>query len=140
MENLFEVILFIIFMLLGVLHFYWVFGGKWALDTAIPTDEKGEMLFKPGKMATLVVALGLFLFGLFYLSVGGFISVSLPGRLSGYTEWIIPGIFLLRAMGDFKYSGLFKKVNQTKFGKKDTLIFTPLCIIIGVLGLLIVLL
>lgn len=134
-----EIILFIIFVFLGAIHIYWVLGGKWALDTAIPRNEKGETLFKPNKLATLVVAFCLFLFGLFYLYKANLIPIVIPDPFSTYMSWIIPGVFLLRAIGDFKYSGLFKKVRETKFGKKDTQVFTPICIFIGILGLITIL-
>jgi hypothetical protein len=46
-------------------------------------------------------------------------------------------LFILRAIGDFKYLGFFKKIKNTKFGQNDTKYFAPLCLIIGILTLLV---
>ncbi len=54
-----------------------------------------------------------------------------------YGSWIIPIIFILRSVGDFKYVGFFKKVKQTTFGKLDTKIYSPLSAFIGTVGVLI---
>ena len=50
--------------------------------------------------------------------------------------WVIPIIFLLRAIGEFKYVGIFKRVKKTKFGRFDTKLFSPLCLIISILGII----
>jgi hypothetical protein len=42
----------------------------------------------------------------------------------------------LRAIGDFNYVGFFKKIKHTKFGKNDTKYFSPLCLTIGVLTII----
>jgi Protein of unknown function (DUF3995) len=61
-----------------------------------------------------------------------------------YISWarlallVVMTLFLLRAVGDFRYAGLFKKVRGTRFAKADDRLFTPLCI--GVAVLLVVLL
>ncbi|WP_281635816.1 DUF3995 domain-containing protein [Flavobacterium marginilacus] len=42
----------------------------------------------------------------------------------------------MRAIGDFNYVGFFKKIKLAKFGKNDTKYFSPLCLIIGILTLI----
>ena len=54
-----------------------------------------------------------------------------------YGRIIIPGLFVLRSIGDFKYAGLFKKIKNTEFAKMDTKFFTPLCLLITALGIII---
>ena len=54
-----------------------------------------------------------------------------------YTGWIISILFFIRAIGDFKYVGFFKKVKQTTFGEMDTTYFSPLCLVISMVGILI---
>lgn len=51
-----------------------------------------------------------------------------------YSKAVIPQI---RAIGDFKYVGVFKKVQRTGFARNDTKIYTPLCVIIATISFLI---
>ncbi|MEM6843120.1 MAG: DUF3995 domain-containing protein [Bacteroidota bacterium] len=46
-------------------------------------------------------------------------------------------IFILRALGEFNYVGFFKRVKNTEFARADSRIFSPLCLGIGVIGILI---
>jgi hypothetical protein len=62
--------------------------------------------------------------------------VFFPG-INKYGLWILMTLFILRAIGDFKYMGFFKKIKNTKFGQNDTKYFAPLCLIIGILTLLV---
>ena len=90
----------------------------------------------PGIIATLIVAVGLLLFAVFYLIKGGLISLQLPLWIDRNGLWILMGIFILRAIGDFNYLGFFKKVKHTKFAVNDTKYYSPLCLIIGMLTLI----
>ena len=130
-------LLLILFTSLGLIHFYWLFGGKWGLKQAVPTKSKGEKAMDPPKVATALVGIGLMLFGGLYLIKSGLLSIQIPNWLTLYGGWIIPSLFLVRAIGDFNYIGLFKKVKDTEFAKADSKLFVPLCLLIGVLGLLI---
>lgn len=131
-------ILFLVFATISAIHFYWAFGGKWASRAVVPTNDNGEPLFIPKIISTLVVAIGLLCFGLFYLVKHGFITISLPVWLDKYGFWIIIFIFILRAIGDFNYVGFFKKHRNSEFGIKDTKYYSPLCLLIGVLTLILV--
>jgi len=92
--------------------------------------------FNPTVVSTLIVAFGLLGFGFFILIVTKLITFSIPQWLTTYGLWIIAGIFILRAIGDFNYVGFFKKIKHTKFGKSDTKYFSPLCLINGVLTII----
>jgi len=117
-------------------HFYWLFGGKWGTDKVFPTKTNQSSKPPIPKFAILIVALGLAFFGLLYLIKSGLITAQLPHWVT-YAYWIIPAIFILRSIGEFNYVGFFKKVKDTPFAKADTKIFAPLCLTIGVLGILI---
>ncbi len=41
-----------VLVLLAAVHIYWLFGGRWAWDAAVPTDGNGRKLFRPGGVAT----------------------------------------------------------------------------------------
>ena len=134
--HMLPIILVIIFFIISLLHFYWVFGGKWGLDGSLPKNDEGENLFMPGPLSTMVVALGLLGFGLFYATRAGWLELPYTTRWSNIIGWMIPSIFLLRAIGDFRYCGLTKRVKGTQFAKMDSRYFTPLCLFIALLGYL----
>ena len=137
MFTILSLFLFLIFITLGGFHFYWLFGGVWGLEKVIPSkDNKASSLIIP-KFATLLVGLVLIIFGLMYLMKSGFMNVQIPYWLTNYGFWVIPSIFILRAIGDFNYVGYFKKIKNTVFAKSDSKIFSPLSLIIGIVGILI---
>ena len=121
---------------LAIIHFYWSIGGKLGLSESLPTNELGEKILNPKKIHTAIVGIGLLLFGIFYMIKSGIIEYYLPEWLMNLVSWIIPIIFLLRAIGNFKYVGFFKKVRKTDFGKMDTIFFSPLCLAIAILGII----
>lgn len=125
-------LLSLVFLILAIIHLNWAIGNTWGLDNALPSDEHGTRLFTPGRFMTLSVALGLLGFCFFY-----FINPE-PGNpnnwIFDYGRWIIPAVFLLRALGDFKYVGFFKKIRHTNFAKMDTKYYTPLCLAIALCG------
>lgn len=126
--------LFLTFLFLSGIHFYWAFGGKWGASAVIPTKDDTQAVMNPGIVATLIVALGLLAFGLLPLILTEIIHFPIPLWLSNSGLWIIAGIFTLRAIGEFNYVGFFKKHKHTKFGKNDSKIYSPLCLLLGVLA------
>jgi hypothetical protein len=38
---------------------------------------------------------------------------------------------LARAIGDFKYLGLFKRVRGSRFATLDTFVYSPLCLLLA---------
>lgn len=131
-----SLLLVMVFTLLGLIHLSWVFDSKWGFAESLPTNEEGERVLNPKKFGSAIVGLGLCVFALFYLLKSGLISLDLPSWVFQYGSWIIPSIFLLRAIGDFKYIGFFKRIKKTEFGKRDTKLFSPLCFVIAILGVL----
>ena len=47
--------------------------------------------------------------------------------------WILSVIFIIRAIGDFNFLGFFKKRKNTPFAIYDTIYFSPLCLVFGVI-------
>ncbi|WP_281612641.1 DUF3995 domain-containing protein [Flammeovirga sp. SubArs3] len=125
-----------IFITLGAIHFYWLLGGTWGISKVIPTKREGAEVVAIPRLATLIVAAILITFGLFYLHSTGIILLPLPSFMVQFSLWIIPVLFIVRAIGDFKYVGFFKKINDTNFAKADTKLFSPLCLGIGILGII----
>lgn len=135
-STILSILLFIIFIILGGFHFYWLFGGKWGLASVIPSKSNIESSVPIPKSATLIVAIVLVLFGLLYLVKSELIVCNLPHWITVYGYWLLPVLFIIRAIGDFRYVGFFKKIKNTKFAKSDTQLFVPLCTLIGLIGLL----
>lgn len=135
-----SIALFIIFAVLGGFHFYWLFGGVWGLEHVIPTKKEALSSLSIPPLATLVVALLLVCCGVLYLINVGIILLQLPNWINSYVYWVIPSIFILRAIGDFNYVGFFKKIKYSKFAKADSKLFSPLCLGIGIAGIIIQLL
>ena len=128
-----------IFFFLAALHLYWVAGGKWALDGVIPLQQDGNATFSPPPFLTVLVALGLGLMGLVELFAGAWLNWPFWGNFLKIGLWIIAGIFLIRAIGDFRYAGFFKRVKGTVFAQKDSQIYSPLCLLLS-LGTLVLIL
>jgi hypothetical protein len=132
-----SILLLVIFLVLSGVHFYWLLGGKWGLGSAIPTNLNGRPLIQPGPLATLAVAVGLLFMGLATLLRGGLLQFDwLSNRVGEWAVWGVAVVFLLRAVGDFKYVGFFKKEKGSLFARMDTRYYSPLCLAIGCLSIL----
>ena len=133
-----HLLLFLIFSILALLHFYWMLGYQGGLDKVVPTHPERETSIQPGFLACAIVALALSFVALFYLQNSSLTTFRIiPKSLSLAIGWGIPIVFFLRAIGEFNYVGLFKKIRGTSFAKADNQVFIPLCCLIGTLGVLV---
>jgi hypothetical protein len=137
MSIVISIILFLIFLSLSCLHFYWAIGGKKGKENAIPVNINNEKIIRPTIISTLFVGIILLLFGFINIIKTKIINITLPEIVENYCLWVIVVLFLLRAIGDFKYIGFFKRIKNTKFSIMDTKIYSPLCLIVGILEILI---
>jgi hypothetical protein len=120
-----------VLLALAVLHVYWAAGGRVGTSAAVP-EVAGRPAFEPGPNATLGVALALTLAALVVLGrVGLWIPTWPPHRVFRVGTWVWAVIFLLRAMGDFRLVGFFKRASDTRFARRDTLFYSPLCLALG---------
>ncbi len=103
------------------------------MKNAIP-EKDGVPLFNPGKTATLFIALALLGAAVISLWRVGLFEME-PGWVSVALTWAMVLVFAMRAVGDFRYCGFFKRVKGTAFAQKDTLIFSPLCALLAILAL-----
>lgn len=120
----------VILVSLGLVHLYWLFGGTWGWQAALP-EKNGQKVLDPKPVDTLLVAAGLIGFGLFHLHKIGWLALALPSWVNQSGLWIIASIFFLRAIGDFRYVGFFKRIKDSLFAQWDTQFFIPLCLLIG---------
>ncbi|WP_052712230.1 DUF3995 domain-containing protein [Domibacillus indicus] len=127
----------LIFILIGMLHVFWAFGGSWGVNAALPTEDNSKSpVLQPGMAGTLFVGLLCF-----FAAVLLFVQLDLFAVIpsSPLSKWLcIAGgiVFLLRAVGEGKYVGFFKKIKHTRFAKRDTAFYSPLCIWISFIFLL----
>ncbi|MFZ0480545.1 MAG: DUF3995 domain-containing protein [Terriglobales bacterium] len=122
-----------VLLLLAALHVYWALGGQWGISATIPTVE-GRRTINPGRGATFAVA---FLLVMGAAIACGQVHLFATGRFSvlfRVGSWCLCGVFLLRAMGDFRTFGVFKTVRGTAFADWDTKLYSPLCFVLAVLA------
>lgn len=131
----------IFFSLVGTIHVYWAFLGflgipLGSINAVIPEKKEGNLSFQPSVLATLVVAIGLFTMAFFSWAI-------LSDAVVFSEQWVkrinagIAFLFLVRAIGDFKYVGFFKKVKETRFALNDTRYYSPLCLCVAYNALII---
>jgi Protein of unknown function (DUF3995) len=127
--SLLQLINTIIFLIISGFHFYWALGGKLGSQAVIPQME-GKMAFQPPVLATIFVAL--------VMLIGAWLSWIPDGetdkKILIYGNLAIGIIFLIRAIGDFKYVGFFKKVKGSLFAENDSRYYSPLCLVVSGIG------
>lgn len=128
MEQIFIYLSVIILGLVSLLHFYWIFGGTWGIQASLPEKVEGGSAFTPGWIETVIVAIGLIGVAFILLAQNNLVSFFTPNSFTKWSSIIFTFIFFLRAVGDFKYLGLTKKIKNTTFSKYDTKLYTPLCL------------
>ncbi|WP_018622171.1 DUF3995 domain-containing protein [Spirosoma luteum] len=125
---------FTLLLIISLIHVYWAAGGRWGLAESVP-KLNGAKAIKPGRFTTLVVALIFGFMAFFYLYKIGWLTplnIIVPDWLTRSGPWFLAGIFLLRAIGDFRYVGLFKRVRGSRFSQLDTNFYSPLCLLLSV--------
>jgi len=120
----------------AVLHFYWAAGGMWGLGWAIPARLEAESgqetpLFAPGALGVASVAFGLLGLCLLVLDRSGMVALGLPKTLRAWALGAAALLFGLRALGDFHWVGVFKRVRGTQFARADDWLFIPLFVLLS---------
>lgn len=119
------------FIIIAVLHIFWALGFKFDIRNMVPVVN-GEPVFTPGPIGTFIVAIVLFGFA------GVSLALGFPNKVpANYLSFIkIAGIaigiiLLVRAIGDFKYAGFFKRIKGSNFAKYDYWLYSPFSLISG---------
>jgi len=115
---------------LAFVHIYWAMGGRIGKSAAIPEINR-QSAFVPSKTATLLVAAALLFAATVVAVAGGLVA---DGGLGGFFRMLAFGLsatFVARAVGDFRLVGFFKRTRGTRFARLDTLVFSPLCMALG---------
>lgn len=107
-----------IFTFLALLHFYWAIRGGAGNSAAIPEID-GIPAFRPSRAATAAV-------GMVLLGTALIVLLQLRLLLAGAAA-----VLILRAIGDFRLVGFFKRLRDSRFARMDTLLYSPLCLALG---------
>ena len=79
----------------------------------MPTVD-GKPLFVPTRSATAAVGVVLHLFAGLVLATAGIIRLGLPQIALSWLSYLLALGLLVRAVGEFRYVGFFKRVQGTK--------------------------
>lgn len=117
---------------LSLLHLYWASGGRLGAGASVPTVG-AKRVFDPSPLGTVLVAAALLVAMFIVLGRLGLLGGAIPRWVFRWGTCGIAAIFLLRAVGDFKLLGFFKRASHTPFAYWDTWLFSPLCLVIAVI-------
>ena len=120
-----------VFALLAVWHFYMAFALRAGGPSAVPSVD-GKPLFVPTRSATIAVGVALLLFAALVLATAGIIPPGVPQVALPWLSYLLALGLLGRAVGEFRYVGFFKRVRGTTFARLDTLVYSPLCLLLAV--------
>jgi hypothetical protein len=119
-----------LFVVLSLWHFYMA-GRPMSGESAAVPSAGGKPLFVPSKRSTLAVGIVLALFAGLVATTAGFVSVGLPQVILVWLSYALAAGLLLRAIGEFKYLGFFKRVRDSQFARMDTWVYSPLCLLLA---------
>ena len=131
MNKLLPLAVCLAFLGLAVWHFYMALVVASGVTGAVPSVE-GKPLFVPTRTATAGVGVVLLLFAVLVGGTARLVSVGLPAVVLPWLSYALAVGLLARAIGEFRYVGFFKRVRGTKFARRDTLLYSPLCLLLAV--------
>jgi hypothetical protein len=122
----------VILVLLAAIHVYWAFGGTAGRAGAVPSSG-GRAVLAPTPAMTLAVGVALFVMAVVVGAAGGLIATPVPAGAVRAAAGLLAVVFAARAIGDFRYVGVFKRVRDSRFAALDTRVYVPLCVALAVL-------
>ncbi len=129
-----------VFAALGLAHVFWAMGVRLGGDALIPrlpsADGTGgsRPAFTPSATATLAVAAALFAVAAMVGLRAGFFATPLNHPALRATIGLVALAMFIRAVGDFRLVGFFKRIKGSSFARMDSWVYSPLCVALG-LGL-----
>ncbi|WP_027086447.1 DUF3995 domain-containing protein [Cohnella panacarvi] len=120
---------------LSFIHVYWAFGGRRGGAAAIPRKPGGEALFRPRVPETVAVAIALLIACAALLLQTRIVTFMDANSYIRFICIVCAFVFFLRAIGEFKYVGFFKRVKHTPFAVNDTKYYSPLCLFLSLVYL-----
>ena len=120
-----------VFIVLALWHFGMALVPSSGTMRAVPSD-KGKPPFVPSRRATIGVGLVLLLFAALVAATSGAVDVGLPPAALRWPSFALAAGLFARAVGEFKYVGLFKRVRDSRFATLDTFVYSPICLLLAV--------
>jgi hypothetical protein len=121
----------LVFVALAVWHFRMALVPSSGESSGVPTVG-GKPLFVPTARATVAVGVALVLFACLVAATGGLVHVGIPMHVLSWLCYALALGLFARAVGEFKYVGFFKRVRGSRFARLDTLVYSPMCVALGV--------
>jgi len=118
------------FTALALWHFRMAISPGKGMSSAVPS-ESGKPLFVPSVTATVAVGFVLLVCACLVAAAAGLIEVGIPERILSWLCYVLALGLLVRAIGEFKYVGFFKRVRDSQFAHLDTLVYSPLCLLLA---------
>ncbi|HEY6186207.1 MAG TPA: DUF3995 domain-containing protein [Pyrinomonadaceae bacterium] len=122
-----------VFAVLSLFHIYWALGGRVGSGATVPVVG-GKQTFNPSPAGTLLVAAALLLAMFTVLGQAELLTAAIPKWIFRWGTCVLALLFFLRAVGEFKLVGFFKRASATRFAYWDTWLFSPLCLLIAVMA------
>lgn len=119
-----------IFVALSLWHVRMALGSPPGESGAVPSVDS-KPLFVPSRASTLLVAVVLLAFAGLVAAASGLLQSGVPPALLTWACHALALGLLARAVGDFRYVGLFKRVRDSRFARLDTWAYSPLCLILA---------
>nr|WP_196426691.1 DUF3995 domain-containing protein [Lysinibacillus cavernae] len=132
MMYILSIVAVVLLCIISIIHVYWAFGGRWGTGAVLPVKEGGQQaVFVPRKWGTLCVAVLVLLASIIILIQEGFMDHFQPSSFSKVGSIVCAVVFFVRAIGDFKYVGFFKSIKHSQFAKNDSTLYSPLCLFLS---------
>ena len=131
MEVLLGLSLTFVFSVLAAIHFYWAAGGQSGWYAVVP-DVEGEPAAVPSRFATLTIALVLATTAAVVAASAGLVRVPVPEHMLRSLAFGLAFVVAMRGVGDFDSFGIFKTTRDTYFAEMDSLVYSPLCLVLAI--------
>lgn len=120
-----------VFVVLALWHFRMAFAPASGESGAVPSVQ-GKPLFVPSSTATVGVGIVLLAFAGLVAATAGLLPLAVPRVVLVWLSYALALGLVMRAIGEFKYVGFFKRVRGSRFARLDTLVYSPLCLLLAV--------
>lgn len=115
---------------LSLLHVYWGFGGRIGWLASLPEVDR-KPLFVPTPAQSFGVAAALALAIVILAAAGGWIALPVSAGLLRIGSYGVAAVFALRAIGEFRHVGFFKRNRGSRFARMDSWLYSPLCLLVA---------
>jgi hypothetical protein len=119
-----------VFLALALWHFRMALSPAGGASGAVPSVG-GKPLFVPSTRATVAVGVLLLACAVLVAATAGFVRVGISPRVLSWASFALALGLFARAVGEFKYVGFFKRVRGSRFAELDTLVYSPLCLLLA---------